>query len=223
MIYLPVTLQSNFHKSGKQINEGGRLSPLIYACTTFIDTQIAIVLDTLKETGLDQNTIVIFFADHGFHIGEHDMWSKYSMFEQSTRVPLMVYVPCAEGNGEVCNEIVELVDLIPTLCSLWEIPPDPSFEGISFKPLLERSGLNWKKAAFSSSFLAQGYLARSVRTKQYRYTEWTKDNILEREFYDLHADPSEHSNLIEDQQYQKAIKEHKQLLKEGCKNALPIL
>ena len=101
------------------------------------------------------------------------MWSKFSLFEQSTRVPLMVHVPGAPANGRRCDEIVEMVDILPTLCDLWSLEKDPVFEGNSFLPLLQDPGQPWKTAAFSAIPIRG--LGRMVRTREFRYSEWRKD------------------------------------------------
>jgi len=191
-----------------------------YACTTFIVAQVGLVLDALEKTGLADNTLVIFFGDHGFNLGEHGCWSKYSLFEQSTRVPLIVRLPGAAGNGRPCDEIVELIDLLPTMADVWDIPAPASFEGTSFRPLLADPARPWKKAAFTTVDIA-GWRARSVRTKRHRYTEWTKGAAKETELYDLGADPWEQVNLAGDRAHAATTAELAALLKQGWRAARP--
>lgn len=191
-----------------------------YACASFIDAQVGLLLDALEETGLADNTIVIFFADHGFHLGEHGMWSKYTMFEQVTRVPFIIRVPGAQGNGRVCERIVELVDLLPTLCDLWDIKTPLSMEGTSFVPLLDRPERQWKKAAFITSIL-YSMNARSVRTKSFRYTQWQGSKGRATELYDLEKDPWEQNNLAGDTAYSGEQKRMSKLAERGWKEALP--
>ena len=198
-----------------------------YGCSSFIDAQIGLILEALKKEGLDKNTVIVLFSDHGFHLGEHGCWSKFTLFEQSTRVPLIVYVPGAEGNGKVCDEIVELVDVLPTLCDLWELPKSEQFESTSFAPLLENPDQPWKIAAFTT--IPLGGLGRSVRTKQFRYSEYRESTALPggeeepfaRELYNLENDPWEQINLINDERYRDEMKELAQLLKDGWKAGLP--
>jgi len=194
----------------------GRLVASYYACASFIDAQVGLVLDALEETGLADNTIVIFFGDHGFHLGEHGCWSKYTLFEQVTRVPLLVRVPGAAGNGCVCRGIVEMVDLVPTLADFWNIPVPDRMEGISFAPLVADPARPWKKAAFTAHHTGK---ARSVRTERYRYTEWQRDNAVE--LYDLQEDPLEQVNRADDPALAGVRAEHARLLKAGWKAALP--
>jgi uncharacterized sulfatase len=169
-----------------------------YACVSFIDAQIGIVLAALDDAGLRDDTIVMIVSDHGFHLGEHGLWSKYTLFEQSTRVPLLVRVP-GVTTGATCDEIVELVDLLPTLCELLVIPPPDNLEGTSFVPLLSDPRQPWKLAAFTVCALAN-HIGRSVRTKRWRYADWQseKTSIRQFELYDLDNDPWEQNNLALD-------------------------
>lgn len=191
-----------------------------YACVTFLDTQLGIVLDAVQQSGLADNTVVIFFSDHGFHLGEHGHWSKYTLFEQSTRVPLIIRVPgvTPEG-GAVCDGIVELVDVVPTLGELAGIEVPAGVEGISLVPLLEKPEQAWKLGALT--VFGRNGEHNSIRTKRYRYTEWQYKGELIKELYDLQNDPWETVNVadrenVSDQQQQLAG-----LLKGGWKALLP--
>jgi len=193
-----------------------------YACVSFIDAQIGLILDALESEGLKDNTIVIILGDHGFQLGEHNLWSKYTLFEQSTRVPLLVRVPGRMRNSAACDEIVELVDLVPTLCELLEMPQPGNIEGTSFVPLLRRPKQPWKKAAFTVCSIA-GYVGRSVRTKRWRYALWQsrKTNSRELELYDLQADPWEQNNLANNPDYAGEVEKMAALLKAGWSRARP--
>ena len=164
-----------------------------YACVTFVDTQLGLVLDALDDLGLAENTIVIFFADHGFHLGEHGHWSKYTLFEPSTRVPLIVRVPGLTREDVASDGIVELVDVLPTLGELVGLDLPGNLEGTSFVPLLRDPQRQWKKGALTV-FGNQGEY-HSLRTKRYRYTEWQLPKTLVKELYDLQKDPWETVNL----------------------------
>jgi len=188
-----------------------------YGCVTFLDKQLGMVLDTLEETGLAKNTIVVFFADHGFHLGEHGVWSKYTLFEATTRVPLIVRVPGMPGNGKTCHELVELVDLVPTLGELVELDLPTNLEGTSFVPMLVDPARPWKKAAFTE----WGKQGTTVRTKRYRYTERSYQGELVVELYDHGTDPWETVNLADDPAHAKGRAEMAKLLHTGWKAALP--
>lgn len=180
-----------------------------YAAVSFVDAQIGTLLETLKETKLVKNTLVVFMSDQGFHLGEHGLWGPSSQFHEVTRVPLIVFDPQAAGNGSACDEIVELVDLLPTLCDVWGLEKPTYAEGLSFQPLLDVPTLPWKKAAFNEfqmkGVTGRDVLARSVQTKRYRYTEWGEDGSLGIELYDLKNDPLEQYNQAYNAKY-KAIR-----------------
>lgn len=198
-----------------------------YACASYVDAQIGIILDALQQTGLESNTMVILFSDHGFQLGEHGCWSKFTLFEQSTRVPLIIRIPGMKTGGKACDRFVELVDVLPTICDLWGLEPDDRFEGLSFVPLLADPERRWKEAAFSTVPIRG--LGRSVRTERYRYAEYRKSTALPiaesepvaRELYDLEADPYEQRNLVDDPAYAIAVAEHAALLRGGWRAALP--
>jgi arylsulfatase A-like enzyme len=190
-----------------------------YACVSLVDAGVGLILDTLQKEGLADNTIVIFLADHGFHLGEHGLWSKYTLFESSTRVPLIVRVPGAAGNGQVCREIVELVDLVPTLCELSGLEASEKHEGVSWAPLLADPKRPWKKAAFT--YFGNKAQHRCVRTRRYKYAEWSHKGETVRELYDLQADPWETVNLADEPAHSETAREHARLLRAGWKAALP--
>lgn len=193
-----------------------------YACVSFIDAQIGLILDALENEGLLDNTIVIILTDHGFQLGEHNLWSKYTLFEQTTRIPLLVRVPGRMRNGAACGEIVELVDLVPTLCELLDMPQPGNIEGTSLVPLLRQPKQPWKKAAFTVCSIA-GYVGRSVRTKRWRYALWQsqKTNSQELELYDLQTDPWEQNNLANNPDYAGEVEKMAALLKAGWSGARP--
>ena len=190
-----------------------------YACLTFVDDNIGMILDTLEETGLDKNTIVIFLGDHGFHLGDHGFWSKYSMLEATHRAPLIVRVPGAPANGKTCDEIVEFVDLVPTLGELLKLDLPKNLEGISFAPLLVNPQRPWKKAAFIVEDDGDAF-GECVRTKKYSYMEFKK-GAIPAALYDLEKDPWETRNVVDDPAYEQVRKEMADLLLAGWKAALP--
>ena len=162
-----------------------------YASTTFMDAQVGRILAGLERSGVADKTIVVFTSDHGFHLGEHGLWQKMTLWEQSTRVPLVIYAPGMKGNGAASEKVVELLDIYPTLADLAGLPRPPRVEGRSLRPLLRApNALSWNYPARSQ--VPEG---QSVRFENWRYTEWGRDGADGVELYDLERDPGEHRNL----------------------------
>lgn len=187
-----------------------------YACVSFVDDNLGMVLHALEKEGLADNTIVIFLADHGFHLGDHGCWSKYSMLEATRRVPLIVRVPGMPANGKVCRQYVEFVDLVPTLGELVKLELPKNLEGTSFAPLLANPDQPWKKAVF----MVDGDGGQTVRTRKYSYLELKKGPVRTA-LYDLERDPWETVNLAADRAHAQARQDMAELLKRGWKVALP--
>jgi arylsulfatase A-like enzyme len=193
-----------------------------YGCVSFVDDNLGLPLDTLKKTGLDKNTIVILIGDHGVHLGDHNMWSKYSMLEGTHHAPLIISIPNAKENGKKCHEIVEFVDILPTLVDFCGLKKPENLEGISLKPLLvENIATSWKRAAF----LVDQDNGQVVRTKKYSYMEFgdpKKNGNFDAALFDLENDPNETINHINDPSYADIKQEMSTLLKTGWKAALPL-
>jgi len=166
---------------------------------------------------------VIFFADHGYQLGQHGLWCKNTLFEQSTRVPFIVRVPGAPANGSACHAFVELVDVFPTICDLLQLShPHDRFEGVSLTPLLRDPSLPWKTCAFSSVMLGR-HFGHAVRSERYRYARWEREDgsLIASELYDMQEDPWEQRNLAEDPRFSEKLQEMETMLKAGWKGALP--
>jgi iduronate 2-sulfatase len=179
------------------------------ASASFMDAQAGIVLRALDELGLADRTIVVFLSDHGYHLGEHGLWQKMSLFENSARVPLVIRDPRAKGNGRACPRTVELVDLHATLADLCGLDA-PRTDGTSLRPLLDDPERAWDRPAFTQVSRgtptttgertpsgAPWFMGRSIRTERHRYTEWD-DGRKGAELYDYTADPAESKNLADD-------------------------
>jgi iduronate 2-sulfatase len=119
------------------------------ACVSYVDAQVGLMLQALQEAGIRDNTIVIVWGDHGWHLGDMGVWGKATNYEIATRVPLMIWTPDMNARGLTSDALVELVDMYPTLCELAGVPIPDHVEGHSFAPLLDDPNLPWKKAAFS--------------------------------------------------------------------------
>jgi iduronate 2-sulfatase len=166
-----------------------------HACITFIDAQIGLLLNALKRSGHWDDTIIVFTSDHGYHLGEHSMWGKVTLFEECARVPMIVRVPGRTQDGSHTEGLVELLDIFPTLTDLCGIEAPHKLQGKSFAALLDDPHGAGKDVVYT--VVSRGSsLGRSIRTKQWRYAEWGgRDNA---ELYDLQSDPHEDHNLAED-------------------------
>lgn len=198
-----------------------------YACVSFIDAQVGRLLDTLDETGLAENTIVVFWSDHGYHLGEHNgIWQKRTLFEQSARSPLIIRTP--NRNSGHCNRVVEFVDIYPTLTDLAGIESPANLEGRSLMPLLRNSVADWNGIAVTQVLrpaddrLKEPVMGCSIRTHRYRYTEWGEGRHGI-ELYDHQSDPNEFQNLAidPDPPASKIIDQLRPLLRSRASGKLP--
>ena len=201
-IFLPfqheLTHYSDIPSDGSPLPEE-KISELVrgyLAAISYMDAQVGRVLNQLDVLGLTDRTVIIFCSDHGYYLGEHGIWGKDTLFEESLRVPLIVNLP-GELSGKT-NALVELVDLYPTLCEVCQLPIPTRLEGGSLVPVINQSARSWKTEAYSQTrSLAVDQL--SVRTDQYRYTEelsrWQVDADPERELYNYHVDPNGTANV----------------------------
>lgn len=172
-----------------------------YACVSFIDAQVGRLLDELDRSGLADNTIVVFWSDHGYHLGEHNgIWQKRTLFEQGARTPLIIRAPQAEGNGQSCRRIVEFVDIYPTLTNLAGVKAPPDLAGRDLSPLIQDPIKEWQGLAVTQVLRPQDnrldsmVMGCSIRSDRWRYTEWA-EGTAGVELYDHHADPMEFHNL----------------------------
>ncbi|MEM9159085.1 MAG: sulfatase [Verrucomicrobiota bacterium] len=173
-----------------------------YACVSFIDAQVGRLLDALDALQIADKTIVVFWSDHGYHLGEHNgIWQKRTLFEQGARAPLIIRAPGLPGNGQTSPRIVEFVDIYPTLVELAELDLPEGLAGRSLKPLLENPiKPNWNGEAITQILrpaddrLETQVMGCSIRTHRWRYTEWA-EGAEGVELYDHYADPQEFNNL----------------------------
>jgi iduronate 2-sulfatase len=195
------------------------------ACVSYMDAQVGRVLDELDRLGLRENTIVVLWGDHGYHLGENGLFTKMTNFERGTRVPLIVSAPGQTSVAQRTQAFVELVDLYPALAELCGLPQPAHLEGTSFAPLLRDPQQPWKTAAFSQ-YLRPGpekAMGRSIRTEDWRYTEWTnaKNEPVGVEFYDHRSDSAENTNLASVPQFREQVTHLSQQLRAGWRAAVP--
>lgn len=167
-----------------------------YAATSYMDAQLGRVLAALDETGLAENTLVVLWGDHGWHLGDHGMWCKHTNYEEAARVPLLVAVP--GKSGAASSALVETVDIYPTLAALAGLPASQGLDGKSFAALLTNP------AAAHRDHVIHVYprnqrLGRAIRTDRYRLVEWKAPGgdpaTAEFELYDYRDDPGETKNF----------------------------
>jgi iduronate 2-sulfatase len=185
-----------------------------YACVSFMDAQIGRLLNELERLGLSENTIVAVASDNGYHLGQKGLWAKMTLFEHSARVPLIITDPRKKQTaGSRCQAISELIDIYPTLVELCGMEVPPKLEGRSLVRFLNDPRATWDRAA-STVLLRHGKLAKSIRTSQWRYTEWDEGR-RGTELYDHLNDPHEMHNLANDREYAEIISMLKQRLRSG--------
>lgn len=191
-----------------------------YAATSFSDSQIGRVLAALRESGADQNTLIVLWSDHGYHLGEHGLWSKTTNYEVDTRVPFIIVRPGAAAG--VCPALVELLDIYPTIADLCGVTPPAGFEGRSLRPWLENPKLASRAAVFSQFPRPWTYRAEpdvmgyAVRTATERYIEWRRfgtTDVVARELYTYReGELFEAVNLASEPDQAKRVRELSALL-----------
>ena len=150
-----------------------------YATISFVDAQLGRILDHLEATGLDKNTIVVFTSDHGYHMGEHGHWQKQTLFENATRIPLIISTPNLENKGLKSMSPVELIDIYPTLMDSIYIKTPKHVVGKSLVPIMKNVNTSVRGSALTR--WRNGY---SIKTKRYRLTKWGVNGELGYELYD---------------------------------------
>jgi iduronate 2-sulfatase len=231
-----------FHQSTEILGPAAKQTPVTpeqaaemrhgyFANISYMDAQIGKVIDALDQSGAASNTIIVFLADHGYHIGEHGLWGKTSDFEFDAHVPLLISDLRPEHRGEKTSALAELVDLFPTLVDLCELPKPARLDGTSLVSVLKNPTESVKQAAYtqhprpayydrepSKQPKAMGY---SVRTEKVRYTEWrdwTTKQVTARELYLTEEDPAELKNQADDPKHADLQSAAEKLLREKFPN-----
>jgi arylsulfatase A-like enzyme len=186
-----------------------------HACISFVDTQIAIVLDALKKSGHWDDTIIVFTSDHGYHLGDHFLWGKVTLFDIGAKVPFIVRVPGMTKGGTRSEAMVELVDIYPTLAHLTGLNPPKHLQGMSLRPLLDHPDRPGKKKHAYSVVTRGPKLGYALRNQRWRYGKWPDGE----ELYDLTQDPEEKNNLAGNPGVAERLQDFRTLLTQKQKEA----
>jgi iduronate 2-sulfatase len=207
-----------------------------YASISFMDAQVGRVVAALDRLGLAESTIIVFTSDHGYHLGEHGLWQKQSIFEESARVPLLIVAPGVTKAATVAKSPVSHLDLYPTLTELCGVKPPSNIQGQSLVPMLKDptvTGRGWaltqvvrgggfKRFGASPAVGDDGarFFGYSLRTPRWRYTEWDEGK-RGRELYDHDADPKELTNLADKPEQAPTVAELSKQLRDAVKTTFP--
>lgn len=194
--------------SAAPVNSNGSLKKMVQsyqASATFADSMVGRLLDTLDETGRADDTIIVLWADHGYHLGDKENCVKFTLWEKANHVPFIVVAPGITTQGSRCERPVSLVDLYPTLLDLCGLPPKADNDGQSLVPLLKNPEQSWARPARMTQMRGN----HAIRTDRWRYIHY---NDGSEELYDHDNDPWEITNLVSDVRYAPVIEEHKQWL-----------
>lgn len=198
-----------------------------YASISFMDAQVGKVIDSLDQLGLSKNTIIVFTSDHGYHTGEHGLWQKMSLFEESSRVPLLIIAPGEVQPGTVINTPVSQVDLYPTLAELCGVSTPKNLQGQSLAGIMrdpQAVGRGWALTQVTRNEKrgnnSEQYFGYSLRTSRWRFTQWNSQQP-EAELYDHESDPGELTNLAKKADYQETIKQLASQLDTAVKSTFP--
>ena len=216
------TLPADSLRIGLQLEKQKELIHGYHAAISYMDAQVGILLNTLESLGTLENTIIVLWGDHGWHLGDHDLWHKHTNFEQATRAPLIIAGPGIKAGKT--SSLTEFVDVFPTICDLAGVSIPKNLDGKSLKPLMVNNKTKGKEYSISqyprklkklqlakTAYTNPNMMGYSLRTDQYRYTIWmnnftSKDTFNESqvyasEMYDYVKDPLEKVNVVNDKNY----------------------
>ncbi len=173
-----------------------------YAATSYMDAQLGRVLDAFDRLGLAENTIIVLWSDHGWHLGDHGIWTKHTNYEEANRIPLLIVAPGVTRPGSSTRQLAETVDLFPTLAELAGLPaprgPQP-IDGLSLVPVLKDPAKRLRDHAYHCFPRGEGRLGRAIRTERHRLVEWKKPGdppeTAQLELYDYQVEQPESENL----------------------------
>ncbi|PHS04398.1 MAG: iduronate-2-sulfatase [Blastopirellula sp.] len=205
-----------------------------YAATTYMDAQLGRVLSELKSLGLDSNTVISLYGDHGFHLGEHNLWGKLTNYDIGTKAPLLFASPFQKDQGATIHQAVEFIDIYPTLVELCGLKKKVSLEGTSLAAVLDDKNIHVKDFAISQFPRPVSYnftkklpqnMGYTIRDKQFRYTRWVEfksGKLLAEELYDYSTDQVEFKNEIANAKYTPIVKRLKHKLLPYAEQVTPL-
>ncbi len=216
------TLPADSLRIGLKLEKQKELIHGYYAAVSYLDAQVGVLLNTLESLGTLNNTIIVLWGDHGWHLGDHDLWHKHTNFEEATRAPLIIAGPGIKSGKT--NSLTEFVDVFPTICDLAGVPIPSKLDGISLRPLMVNNSAKVNDYSISQyprklkklEMIKKGYtdskmMGYSLRTDKFRYTIWmnnftskqpfNESQVYASEMYDYVNDPLEKINVVNDKNY----------------------
>lgn len=196
-------------KTWTQVEKAGRHKEAVrayLATISFVDDCIGVLLDGLAKSKHADNTIVVLWGDHGWHLGEKQRYGKTLLWQESCRVPLMVKVPGVTKPAQKCSGVVNLIDLYPTLVELCDLPKNPENDGRSFAPLLKNPTQEWNTPTLTD----YGFGGHRIYDGRYSYIVFEQNGV--EQLYDHQDDPLEWKNLVRDPNYAEVLKRLKALV-----------
>ena len=207
---------NNYRNSKVNLKKAKELKHGYFACISYIDDLVGGLIKKLKELKLDKNTIIVFMSDHGFHLGDQQIWGKHSSYELSTRVPLIIIDPSQKIKGSKCFNFVELIDVYPTLADIAETKQPINIDGKSLYEFIERPNKVNQEPAYSQYQTFQknrsfsDYMAYTIYTKDFNYIEWQdlKNNrkVVQKELYNMSDSRIEKENISSEIEFSQIIK-----------------
>jgi arylsulfatase A-like enzyme len=224
------TLSADSLRIGLKLEKQKELNHGYYAAVSYMDAQVGILLNTLESLGTLENTVIVLWGDHGWHLGDHDLWHKHTNFEEATKAPLIIAGPGIKAGKT--GSLTEFVDVFPTICDLAGVPIPKNLDGKSLKSVMlnnkeiakEYSISQYPRKLKKAEMVKAGFtdpkiMGYSLRTDKYRYTIWmnnftskqsfNESQVYASELYDYVKDPLETVNVVDDVNYVKTSKEMK--------------
>jgi len=194
-------MKNSDHAKMKKLDRWKHAVRSYYATVSYVDMNLGRLLDAFEKSPHKDNTMIVFWGDHGWHLGEKETWRKFTLWEEATRAPLIWAVPGVTPAGKICDRPVDFVSLYPTLCDLAGIDAPDKLDGKSIRPLLANPDADWDGVAITT----HGFKNHAVRSQHFRYIRYTNGD---EELYDHRVDPYEWKNLAGDPVYAELKTEH---------------